>query len=576
MNPYSNFLHAEAYRKTFLTYLGIVLAFLVTILGFMYRDIQKTARENFLREASQACDGIDRKAQALVTSIDQFSAQIYSTPGLSNDFFRFFGATAQEYTTRRLDLPTEPEASILSAFKTLVLNSDNSIRHVICYARENVVDLEFNDQGDSRHRILTTGEADRICQSGCIYQKDIHRDSAYYGKISLVLDLSRFVDEPLQNAEGRGVHLVLSHRVIPSGEIQLTEAQVQQLMDQGGFPRKLPWNSDALYSLTYTSHCLPYSILYVASARELLAPLYWKFLVVALCCLLAFSAITLVLIRLFSRDTAYISAILRSMAQAEKGSFTPVALTGYSPEYDAIVRGLNDLYAHLERVIQREYKLTISQQKAQMGMLSAQLSPHFLYNTLERIRMRAVLNNDPEVAEATAGLGLLYRNIVKTEPVIPMSRELEITRQYLDLMTFLYGDQLLYYFDVDESLNAMETPKIWMQPIVENFFKHNFQQDDRIKVVVVELTATEAGFEGRFFDNIGSIDKEQLDQINTRLRSGSEEDQGIGLHNVLHRLQLFYGSGLQITMENNDPAGVCIHISMKREESGHVPTADCR
>ena len=455
-----------------------------------------------------------------------------------------------------------------------MLNSDNSIRHVICYARENVVDLDFNDQGDSRHRIITTGEADRICQSGCVYQKDIHRDSAYYGKISVVLDLNRFVDESIRNARGRGIHLVLSHRVLPSGEIQLSETQVQKLMEQGGYPKRLPGEAGSLYSMTCTSHCLPYSILYLASARELLAPLYRNFLVVVLCCLLAFSAITLVLIQLFSRDTAYISAILQSMSQAEKGTFTPVALTGYSPEYDAIVRGLNDLYAHLEAMIQREYKLTIIQQKAQMGMLSAQLSPHFLYNTLERIRMRAVLNNDPEVAEATAGLGLLYRNIVKTEPVIPMSRELEITRQYLDLMTFLYGDQLLYYFDVDESLNSMETPKIWMQPIVENFFKHNFQQDDRIKVVVVELTATEGGFEGRFFDNIGHLEPEQLAELNARLRSN--EDQGIGLHNVLHRLQLFYGSGLQITMENNDPAGVCIHISMKREESGHVPTADCR
>ena len=574
MSQYSNFLHAEAYRKTFLTYLGIVLAFLVTILGFMYRDIQNTARENFLEEASQACDSIDRKAQALVTSIDQFTSQIYSTPGLSNDFFRFFGATAQEYTTRRLDLPVEPEANILSAFKTLVLNSDNSIRHVICYARENVVDLEFNDQGDSRHRIITTGEADRICQSGCVYQKDIHRNSAYYGKISVVLDLTRFVGEPLQQAQGRGVHLVLSHRIIPNGELQLPEEQVHALLDQGGFPG-MP-ESGPIWYTGYTSHCLPYSILYAASAQTLTAPLHWKFLAVALFCLVAFGAITLVLIRLFSRDTTYISAILGSMAQAEKGSFTPVNLTGYSPEYDAIVQGLNDLYAHLESTIQREYKLTISQQKAQMDMLSAQLSPHFLYNTLERIRIRAVLNNDPEVAEATAGLGLLYRNIVKTEPVIPMSRELEITRQYLDLMSFLYGDQLLYYFDVDESLNTMETPKIWMQPIVENFFKHNFQQDDRIKVVVVELTATERGFEGRFFDNIGALTPEQLTRINDSLHSETLGDQGIGLQNVLHRLRLFYGIGLQITMENNDPAGVCIHISLKREESSHVSTADCR
>ncbi len=111
-----------------------------------------------------------------------------------------------------------------------------------------------------------------------------------------------------------------------------------------------------------------------------------------------------VLIGRFSRDTQYISDILKSMEQAEKENFAPVAIAGHNPEFDAIVRGLNDLYTNLENLIQREYKLTISQQKAQMDMLSAQLSPHFLYNTLERIRMRAVIDNAQDVAEATAGL----------------------------------------------------------------------------------------------------------------------------------------------------------------------------
>ena len=568
MKKYRNFLHTQAYRQAFITYLLIALVFLCTILGFMYRDIHRTARENFLREASLACDHVDRQAMALVNSVDQFAAHVYAAPGLSQDFFRFFGATAQEYTTRRLAQQTEPEVSILQEFKALVLNSDNAIRHIIFYTRENVVDLEFNDQGDSRHRILTAQEADRICQSGCVYQKDIHRNSVYYGKISVVLDLSRFVSLPEETSRGRGLSLVLSQQVIPSGELRLPEDQVFSALEQGGFPKRiLSGDKGPLYATVYSSQSLPYTILYMTDPVELLAPLYLKFLVIALCSLLAFGAISLVLIRLFSRDTTYISAILSSMEKAEKAEFTPVSVPGYSPEYDAIVRGLNRLYDHLDSLIEREYKLTISQQKAQMDMLSAQLSPHFLYNTLERIRLRAVLNQDPEVAEATAGLGLLYRNIVKTEPVIPLSRELEITRQYLDLMSFLYGDQFMYYIDVDPALETVLTPKIWMQPIVENFFKHNFQQDDKIKVVVIELTATETGYEGRFFDNMGTVEPERMAQINRQLQSGEGAEQGIGLSNVLHRLQLYYGSGIRITMEKNEPAGVCIHLVYEREES---------
>ncbi len=203
-----------------------------------------------------------------------------------------------------------------------------------------------------------------------------------------------------------------------------------------------------------------------------------------------------------------------------------------------------------------------------MQMLSAQLNPHFLYNTLERIRLRALLESNPAVAEAIADLGLLYRNIVKTEPVITLQKELDITRQYLDLMSFLYEDQFLYHLDVPEEIMDISTPKIWMQPIVENFFKHNFQHDSSLKVIVISGERLNGGIRLKFFDNCGKISDEQLLQLNqlfTDQEDGEETSTGIGLQNVYSRLRLFYGSRLEMRIENNKPAGVCIQILLKNE-----------
>ena len=88
----------------------------------------------------------------------------------------------------------------------------------------------------------------------------------------------------------------------------------------------------------------------------------------------------------------------------------------------------------------------------------------------ENARLRALLEGSPTVAEATADLGLLYRNICQNRAHLTLKKELEITRQYLDLMCFLYDDQFLYHCDIPEDMYAISTPKIWMQPIVENFF----------------------------------------------------------------------------------------------------------
>ncbi len=75
------------------------------------------------------------------------------------------------------------------------------------------------------------------------------------------------------------------------------------------------------------------------------------------------------------------------------------------------------------------------------------------------IRLRAMREGAPHAAEAAASLGQLYRNILKTEAIIPMGRELDITAQYLDLMGFLYGEQVLYHMDLDPALRDMPASK---------------------------------------------------------------------------------------------------------------------
>lgn len=575
MKKKRTFLHTEAYRRTFFSFLFIALLFSAVILGFMYRDVYKTARENFLAESFRASEKVDNRAGELVKAVDQFSARIYSDTAIADDFFRFFGVSAEEYVSRRLNLPTVSDASILKEFSALVERSNYSIRHILFYARENIVDLEFNARGDARHRIISAEEAGRICRGGSIYQKDIHKDSEYLGKVTVVADVEKLLDRELLTKEDWGLCILLPEKIIPAGNMKLSIPDMRKVLESGSFPRHYQDETLSLYCASYSSQYLPFSILYMAETNALFFNLHRNFILLFVAFILAFGAISLILIRRFSGDSRYLSVILSSMEEAEKENFRPLPIPGKIPEYDAIIRGLNDLYAHLESLIHQEYQLTISQQKAEMEMLSTQLSPHFLYNTLERIRMRAVLDHALDVAEATAGLGTLYRNIVKTDPVIPIKRETEITEQYLDLMSFLYGDEFMYYLDVDPKLNEMLTPKIWMQPILENFFKHNFRQDDQIKVIFVELNATEGGFRGKFFNNIGSMEPDQLKKINEQLQGDVSSSGGIGLMNVLHRLRLFYGPGLTITMENNDPAGIAIHIIYQKEGLNDVSTPDC-
>lgn len=574
MRKSMNFLHTKVYRRTFFIYLSIVAVFMVSAFGILLKHSSMTARDNFTAKAADAFQSVDHQAAEITQSVDSFMTQLYASNSRLDDFYMFFGSSVSDYLRDRLDKNVDADISFLNSCNTLVRDSGYTIRHIFCYSRDNLVDIEYNQLGYSRIKIITPELAQAICNTGCVYQKDIHQDSAYLGKISFVFDLSGMAQCYFTQSENLACYLALPDNAIQLGQMPLSQTQLDTITHSGQHYDQISLQGKNSYYAVFSSERLPYSMLYVAPVWHFLLPQLDQIFILLIGLLMGFSAITMVLIHRFSRDASYLNSILDSIARAEQNDFTPIRYNGKNDEYGAIVTGLNQLYDHLDSLIQREYKLTISQQKAQMDMLNVQLSPHFLYNTLERIRMRAVLEHAPDVAEGTAGLGLLYRNIVKTKPIITISQELEITRQYLDLMTFLYGDQLLYHIDVDPEMDSVTTPKIWMQPIVENFFKHNFQQDNQLKVVVIEGEQTQEDLVFRFFDNIGHLSSQQLEELNQQLEDPGSEGEGIGLRNVIHRLRLHYGKRVCMTAENNDPAGICFTVTLKKGDSKDVPITD--
>ena len=366
----------------------------------------------------------------------------------------------------------------------------------------------------------------------------------------------------------------------PAGGLALSENAWLQLAAGGDGSGTARLDGHRFFFWTRTAPEAGFAVAAVSYRQPYLFPSLYVVAGICLLVVVAFGFTTVLYGRQFTEDTRYLQRMLDSMSRVQSGGFTPMDLGDRSDEYGQIAENLNGLYRHLDTLIQQKYVLTINQQRTEMKMLSAQLNPHFLYNTLERIRLRALREGAPTAAEAAASLGQLYRNIVKTDPVIPLKQELEITGQYLELMCFLYGDQMLYHMDVDESLYDVPTPKIWMQPILENFFKHNFREDDQIKVVVVEARRRSGGLELDFFDNLGSIPESKCRELNRvltppRIREYAERsDKEIGLKNVYLRLYLYYGERVTMELMNNQPTGVRIRIRIRDEEEKDVSASD--
>ena len=151
----------------------------------------------------------------------------------------------------------------------------------------------------------------------------------------------------------------------------------------------------------HSSSLFGYTLVSAAPWGEYMTTPLRAALIIGLAVAAGFAVVTIFYARKFSKDSVFIQGILQSMSRAECSDFTPVAVGDRRDEYAMIAQHLNSLYEHLQTLIEQRYVLTISQQRAEIQRLSAQLNPHFLYNTLESIRLRALKEGDAHLAEAT-------------------------------------------------------------------------------------------------------------------------------------------------------------------------------
>ncbi len=579
-----NFLSLRTYRRTFVTYIIITLVLITGVTSVLLFSTLRTGLDSFSATADSIFTNIEMKYENVINSIDRLFYRIYSNPSLEEDFYRFFGSTPADYVQSLLGRIGTGYENYPNAAHTTVTESDRCIRNILYDANGVIYNMEYNGYGYSRYAPIGREEAELLHVGRLVNKKSILSSTGVeVGDITFLIDLSDYLSKTFGRNDSEAVALVVGDTVYSTGAPSLSEQEwlaLSQRAQQRGTVR-LTGRGALFYSVRTSAD--GYSVVSVSPRQPYLqAPLY-TMLAIVLCVIAAFVFITVLYSRQFSQDAGFIRELLDSMTQAQSSNFVQVEQTGRSDEYGQIAEHLNDLYTQLQLLIQQKYVLTINQQRTEMQMLSSQLNPHFLYNTLERIRLRALREGAPTAAEAAASLGQLYRNIVKTEPIISLERELDITAQYLDLMAFLYGDKLIYHIDTDDEVKPLQTPKIWMQPILENFFKHNFQSDDRFKVVVITARKLREGYLMEFFDNLGSVAEDKLAQINAELtpeaiRSYTQlPGKGIGLQNVYQRLSLYYGGRVQMQLQNNSPSGVRIRILIENEgENGNVSTSDRR
>ena len=265
-------------------------------------------------------------------------------------------------------------------------------------------------------------------------------------------------------------------------------------------------------------------------------------------------------------EARFLSHIMDMLKTMEHGSFVEVGTMvmkrgGHYNEYTLIADALSEVSVKLDGYIRKEYLLKLKQQETAMRALRHQINPHFLYNTLESIRARALVLKDRETAEAIEGLGRLYRTLIRCPEVISLRKEVEVLEMYLKLMSLRFADTFVYRVDIEEEAKDVDTIAFWLQPLAENFFNHGMDQESEFNLLMLEAVKKEEGILVTMSDNGRGIMKDRLLEIRKNMVEGGDDPGAdIGLRNVYMRLSYFYGEAFSMNIENQAAGGLKIDI----------------
>ncbi len=272
---------------------------------------------------------------------------------------------------------------------------------------------------------------------------------------------------------------------------------------------------------------------------------------------------------LFTRRITYLIRKLQSsMKRLECGHYERIEEQAGKDEIGSLVESYNHMVGQMEELLEEVYQAGVRQKNAQFLALRAQINPHFLFNTLESIRIKAILNGDDEVADMVKLLARLFRSALEGDRKnYTVEDELENIRAYVRLQNIRFDQVITMEEEIDPRLQGARIPSILFQPVIENSFKYASRESN----VPIRIRIEGRLSEGRQMvftirDDGPGMTPERLAAVRDSIAQqtdAAQEQEGahsIGLRNIAERLRLRYGEEGSLRILSGDAAGTVVEI----------------
>lgn len=252
---------------------------------------------------------------------------------------------------------------------------------------------------------------------------------------------------------------------------------------------------------------------------------------------------------------------MEKVKQGEVGYQAPVVCTN---EFGEMLQIFNQMSQSISGLMERSRHYEEQRARYALAALRAQISPHFLFNTINTIKWMALAQHADHIKSALDMLMVFLRPLFRDNlNEIPLREELAYEENYIGLVNLRYGGNITMTADMPGELLERKIPCLILQPIIENCVKHGFSQNFSQARLTISCREQPDGWEILIHDNGRGLPAEALGEIERRLESAAlENGEHVGLVNVHMRLRLQYGEPYGLRVISREGQGTTVVVKL--------------
>lgn len=277
-------------------------------------------------------------------------------------------------------------------------------------------------------------------------------------------------------------------------------------------------------------------------------------------CVLIIFILGMAFSRLFTRK---IEMLTENMDQVNHGNREITVTSDAEDEVGVLIRSFRRMMGEIDRLISEVYENKIALKEFELKALTAQINPHFLYNSLSIINWMAIKSGQKEISKVTLDLSTFYRTALsKGEDMVTVENCIRNIEAYLSIQLVMHDNDFTVQWKIDPQVKAEKVPKLILQPVVENALEHGLdvkEEGDKI----LQLSFLDAGDAVllRVEDNGMGMEQSVAESLVTY------QAEGYGLKNVNDRICLLYGEEYKIRITSSVGKGTVVEMRIPKGET---------